>query len=40
MQMKSGEEANVYCPASTAYGNRASGQIPAGSDLLFEISVK
>ena len=40
MQMKSGEEANVYCPSKTAYGKQAQGKIPANSDLLFEISVK
>ena len=39
MQMKTGEEANVYCPAKTAYGKAAQGKIPANSDLLFEISI-
>ena len=38
--MKTGEKAKVYCPAKTAYGKKASGKIPADSDLVFMVTVK
>jgi FKBP-type peptidyl-prolyl cis-trans isomerase len=38
--MKTGEAANIYCPAKTAYGASAQGKIPANSDLLFEVTVE
>ena len=39
-QMKVGETATIVCPASTAYGDREIGPIPANSDLTFEVTVK
>jgi len=37
--MKTGGKAKLYCPAETAYGDRANGQIPAGAALVFEIEL-
>ena len=37
--MKKGEKADIFCPASTAYGSRAMPGIPADSDLNFNIEV-
>jgi FKBP-type peptidyl-prolyl cis-trans isomerase FkpA len=39
-KMKTGEKAKVFCPAKTAYGKKASGKIPADSDLVFMVTVK
>lgn len=40
MQMRSGDQGTILCPAKTAYGKAASGKIPANSDLLFEVTVE
>ncbi len=37
--MKVGGERKVYIPAAKAYGDRAQGDIPANSDLIFAIKV-
>ena len=40
MQMRTGDQGTILCPAKTAYGKSASGKIPANSDLLFEVTVE
>jgi FKBP-type peptidyl-prolyl cis-trans isomerase FkpA len=37
--LKKGAQASVFCPAKFAYGDRAVGNIPADSSLLFEIEI-
>jgi len=39
VQMKVGEKADLSCPAATAYGQRSKPNIPAGSDLTFNVEV-
>ena len=39
VQMKVGEKADIVCPAKTAYGQRSKPNIPAGSDLTFNVEV-
>ena len=38
-EMKVGSKAKLYCPAATAYGDRQSGPIPAGSLLVFDVEL-
>ena len=35
--MKLGEKAVIHCPSDTAYGEREIGNIPAHTDLTFEV---
>jgi FKBP-type peptidyl-prolyl cis-trans isomerase FkpA len=37
--MKEGGKSKITCPANTAYGDRASGPIPGGSALTFEVEL-
>jgi len=37
--MKEGGKARLVCPAEIAYGNRATGRIPAGAALAFEVEL-
>ena len=37
--MKEGGKSKITCPADTAYGDRASGPIPPGSALTFEVEL-
>lgn len=37
--MKEGGKSNITCPAEVAYGDRAAGEIPAGSALNFEVEL-
>jgi FKBP-type peptidyl-prolyl cis-trans isomerase FkpA len=37
--MKEGGKSNITCPAAVAYGDRAAGEIPAGSALNFEVEL-
>ena len=39
VQLSVGEKADVTCPASTAYGQRSKPNIPANSDLVFNVEV-
>ena len=39
VQMQVGEKADIGCPAATAYGSRAKPNIPANSDLIFNVEV-
>ena len=38
-RMKVGEKAKLVCPAAIAYGDRATGKIPAGATLTFEVEL-
>ena len=38
-EMKVGSKAKLYCPPATAYGDRQSGPIPAGSLLVFDVEL-
>lgn len=38
-RMKVGEKAQLVCPAGLAYGDRATGTIPANSTLVFEVEL-
>lgn len=38
-RMKVGEKAKLVCPATIAYGDRATGKIPPGSTLTFEVEL-
>ena len=38
-EMKVGSKAKLYCPPETAYGDRQSGPIPAGSLLVFDVEL-
>jgi FKBP-type peptidyl-prolyl cis-trans isomerases 1 len=38
-EMKTGSKAKLYCPPATAYGDRQSGPIPAGSLLVFDVEL-
>ena len=40
MQLRTGDEAKLYCPANKSYGHRSMGKIPADADLLFEVTVE
>lgn len=37
--MKAGGERRIYIPAAEAYGDQASGEIPANSDLIFTVKI-
>lgn len=37
--MKEGGKIKITCPASLAYGNRGSGQVPGGAALTFEVEL-
>ena len=37
--MSVGEKADIGCPAVTAYGSRAQSNIPANSDLIFNVEI-
>ena len=39
LKLSPGEEADIECPAATAYGKRAKPNIPANSDLTFNVKV-
>ena len=39
LQLSVGEKADVTCPAKTAYGQRSKPNIPANSDLTFNVEV-
>lgn len=38
-EMKVGSKAKLYCPPATAYGDRQTGPIPAGSLLVFDVEL-
>jgi FKBP-type peptidyl-prolyl cis-trans isomerase FkpA len=38
-RMKVGEKAQLVCPAALAYGDRATGTIPANATLVFEVEL-
>ena len=38
-RMKVGEKAKLVCPPGIAYGDRATGSIPPGSTLVFEVEL-
>ena len=37
--MKTGGKAKLYCPSEIAYGDHATGEIPAGAALVFEVEL-
>ena len=37
--MKVGGEAQITCPAASAYGDRGTGSIPPGAALSFEVEL-
>ena len=39
LQLKKGHKAKLTCPATSAYGKKAMGAIPANSDLVFEVEL-
>ena len=39
VQLHVGEKVDVMCPAASAYGDRSKPNIPAGSDLTFNMEV-
>ena len=39
LQLSAGEKADLECPAKIAYGQRSKPNIPAGSDLIFNVEV-
>ena len=39
IQLHVGDKADITCPAATAYGQRSKPNIPANSDLIFNVEV-